>query len=114
MWRRKRTRTLLDFNLVKKRKFYEKQDENDQKATLGVRCVSCFVGPPPTFLASPATLNLFDSPGGEAGHKNNTVKDELPVIENLENLKLATTLTQFPHVTKNTRTDNAVVDNEDF
>ena len=32
------------------------------KAAIGVRCVSCFVGPPPTFLASPATLNLFDNP----------------------------------------------------
>ena len=32
------------------------------KAAIGVRCVSCFVGPPATFLASPATLNLFDNP----------------------------------------------------
>ena len=32
------------------------------KAVIGVRCVSCFVGSPPTFLASPATLNLFDNP----------------------------------------------------
>ena len=32
------------------------------KAVIGIRCVSCFVGPPPTFLASPATLNLFDNP----------------------------------------------------
>ena len=52
---------MLDFNLVKK-KFFEKH-ENDQKAAIGVRCVLCFVGPPPTFLASPATLNLFDNPG---------------------------------------------------
>ena len=62
MWRRKRTRTLLDFNLVKKRKFYEKQVENDQKSGIRVRCVSCFVGPPSTFWASLATLNLFDNP----------------------------------------------------
>ena len=33
------------------------------KAAIGIRCISCFVGPPPTFLASPATLNLFDNPG---------------------------------------------------
>ena len=32
------------------------------KAVIGVRCVSCFVRPPATFLASPATLNLFDNP----------------------------------------------------
>ena len=32
------------------------------KAAIRVRCVSWFVGPPPTFLASPATLNLFDNP----------------------------------------------------
>ena len=31
------------------------------KAAIGVRCVSCFVGPPATFLASPATLNRFDN-----------------------------------------------------
>ena len=30
------------------------------KAAIGVRSV-CFVGPP-NFLASPATLNLFDNP----------------------------------------------------
>ena len=53
---------MLAFNLVKKKKFYEKQDENDQKVAIGVRCVSCFVGPLPTFLASPASLNLFDNP----------------------------------------------------
>ena len=53
---------MLDFNLLEKKKFYEEQDENDQKAAIGVRCVLCFVGPPPTFLASPATLNLFDNP----------------------------------------------------
>ena len=29
------------------------------KAAMGVRYVSCFVGPPATFLASLATLNLF-------------------------------------------------------
>ena len=51
---------MLDFNLVKKKKFYGKQDENDQKAAIGVKCVLRFVGPPPTFLATPATLNLFD------------------------------------------------------
>ena len=32
------------------------------KAVIGVRCVLCFVGPPATFLASLATLNLFDNP----------------------------------------------------
>ena len=32
------------------------------KGAIGIRCVSCFVGPPPTFLESPATLNLFDNP----------------------------------------------------
>ena len=48
-------------------KFYKKQDENDQKAAIGVRYVSCFVGPPPSFLASPATLNLFDNPGDTNG-----------------------------------------------
>ena len=32
------------------------------KAAIGVRCVSCFVGSPATFLALPATLNLFDNP----------------------------------------------------
>ena len=32
------------------------------KAAIGVRCVSCFVGPPLTFLASPATLNVFHNP----------------------------------------------------
>ena len=32
------------------------------KAAIGVRCVSCFVGPPATCLASPATLDLFDNP----------------------------------------------------
>ena len=32
------------------------------KAAIEVRCVSCFVGPPPSFLASPATLNHFDNP----------------------------------------------------
>ena len=32
------------------------------KATIGVRCVSCFMGLPPTFLASLASLNLFDNP----------------------------------------------------
>ena len=53
---------MLDFNLVKKRKFYEKQDENDQKAEIRVRCVSCFLEHPATFLASPAILNLFDNP----------------------------------------------------
>ena len=31
------------------------------KAVIGVRCVSCFVRPSATFLASPATLNLFDN-----------------------------------------------------
>ena len=41
----------------------KKQDKNDIiKAAVRVRCVSCFVGPPPTFLASTATLNLFDNP----------------------------------------------------
>ena len=35
----KRTKTLLDFNFVKKRKVDEEQDENDQKASIGVRCV---------------------------------------------------------------------------
>ena len=29
---------------------------------IGLRCVSCFVGPPATFLASQTTLNLFDNP----------------------------------------------------
>ena len=37
------------------------------KATIEVRCVSCFVGPPLIFLTTPATLNLFDKP-------NNTYK----------------------------------------
>ena len=62
---------MIDFTLVKKRKFYKKQDENNQKAAFGVRCtcVSCFVGPPPTFLASPATLNLFDNPEIQSGFK---------------------------------------------
>ena len=32
------------------------------KAAIGIRSVSCFVGPPLTFLASPATLNVFDNP----------------------------------------------------
>ena len=50
---------MLDFNLGKKKKFYEKHDENDQKAAFRVRSVLCFVEPPPTFLTS---LNLFDNP----------------------------------------------------
>ena len=32
------------------------------KAAVGLGCVLCFVGPPATFLASPATLTLFDNP----------------------------------------------------
>ena len=58
----KQTRTLLDCSLVRKRKFYEKQDENDQKAVVGVRCDSYFVGPPPSLFATLATLNLFNKP----------------------------------------------------
>ena len=32
------------------------------KGAIGLRCLSCFVGPPDTFLAPPATINLFDNP----------------------------------------------------
>ena len=58
MLRRKRSRILLDFNLVEKRKFYEKQDENDQGSDRGKMCF-VFCGASCNFLASPATLNLL-------------------------------------------------------
>ena len=49
------------------------------KAEIGVRCVSCFVGPPATILASPATLNLFDNPAIPTstflGEKNVLIQD---------------------------------------
>ena len=32
------------------------------KAAIGVKCVSCFVGPPANFLASPATLYFLENP----------------------------------------------------
>ena len=32
------------------------------EAAIGVSCVSCFVGKPHTFLATPASLNFFDNP----------------------------------------------------
>lgn len=34
----KRSRTLLDFNFVKKKKFDEEQDENDQGSDRGKTC----------------------------------------------------------------------------
>ena len=48
----KRTRILLNFNIVKQRKVDEEQDENDQGSNRGK---VCFVGPSPTLLATPAT-----------------------------------------------------------
>ena len=44
----KRIKTLLDFNLVKKWKFDEKQDENDQGSD--DRSKMCFVEPPVTLI----------------------------------------------------------------
>ena len=41
--------------MKKKMKMIEKE--------IGVRRVLCFVGPFPTLLATPATLNIFDNPG---------------------------------------------------
>ena len=53
----------VDFNLVKKRKFYEKQDEDDQGSDRGKMCfVFCGALLPATFLGSPIILNLFDNP----------------------------------------------------
>ena len=53
------------FMHVEKRKSWEPAVKNKIRmieVAIGVRFVSCFVGPPLTFLASPTTLNLFDNP----------------------------------------------------
>ena len=58
----KRTRTLLDFNYVKKRNFNEEQDEIDRGSNRGKNCF-VFCRASPTLLATPATLNLLDNLG---------------------------------------------------